>query len=122
MKKIIVLFLIMIALVACADGKSDHVKVVELTNFSTMKKETERNYTDEYTVDIFNNAVKHAMKVDGIVDVADPMYQFELADETYFLWLFEEDKEGSIMNKSDTHTIYRVTERDTTQLKEILNK
>lgn len=122
MKKITVLFLIVIALVAYTKELSDTVKIVELTNFSIIKKDTKRTYSDVHTVNIFNDAIENALKVDGIVDVADPVYKFKLAGEAYFLWLYDEVEGGSLMNRNDTHTIYRVTEKDATLLKEILNK
>lgn len=106
----------MTVLVACSEN---NVKLNELVSFSKVKTETEKTYTDELEVEIFRNAIEHAIKLDGIVDVVDPMYKFKLDGKEYFLWLH--DAGGSIMETNDTHTIYKLLEEDAKQLKEVVN-
>ena len=120
MKKCFVLFVMLLSLTACNEEKTDTIKLNELLNFSTIKNDSEVIYSDQQTVDLFKNAVRHAVKVDGIVDVADPPYQFKMADDVYFLWLH--DGGGALMHANDTHTIYQLTEQDAKHLTELLNE
>ncbi len=119
MKKVLVLMMFtLITLVACSEEKVDKVQIHELENFSTIKKDMEETYLNSNDINVFRNAVKNAVKLDGIVNVVDPMYKFELEQESYFLWL--NDQGGSIMNTNDTHTLFTLTDESFTQLKEIL--
>ncbi|MFJ7730617.1 hypothetical protein ACIQXF_01855 [Lysinibacillus sp. NPDC097231] len=119
MKKILVLMIFTVmTLIACSEEKADKVQIHELENFSTIKKGTEEISLNSNDIDVFRNAVKNAVKLNGIVNVVDPMYRFELEKESYFLWL--NDQGGSIMNTNDTHTLYTLTDESFTQLKEIL--
>lgn len=118
MKKWLVLFVMLITVVACTEAQSGTVKLNELINFSTIKLDSEKIFTDDQ-VAIFKSAVDNAVKIDGIVDVSDPMYQFNLAGKDYFLWLTNGG--GSIMHANNTHIIYHLTEKDAQQLQTIVN-
>ena len=110
----------LVCLTACNKETMDTVKLNELLNFSTIKKDSEVIYNDPKTVELFKNAVQHAVKVDGIADVADPPYQFKVEGDVYFLWLHHVG--GALMHANDTHTIYRLTEQDAKHLAELLNQ
>lgn len=120
MKKLFVLFAALVSLIACSEKNMDTVKLNELLNFSTIKNDSEVIYSDQQTVELFKNAVKHAVKVDGIVDVADPPYQFKVGGDVYFLWL--DHVGGALMHANDTHTIYQLADQDAKHLKELLNE
>ena len=120
MKKCFMLIVMLLCLTACSEEKTDIIKLNELLNFSTIKNDSEVIYNDQQTVELFKNAVQHAVKVDGIADVADPPYQFKMAGDVYFLWLHDDG--GALMHATNTHTIYQLTEQDAKHLTELLNK
>ena len=105
-----------IVLAGCSENR---VKVESLINSSISQKDIDEIYSDELAVNAFKSAVQNSFKVDGIVDVSEPMYKFKVAGEEYYLWLFDDG--GSLMKSNDTHTIYRLIEEDVAQLKNILN-
>lgn len=69
-------------------------------------------------VDVLTKAVKNAVKVPGIVNMANPQYKFSLGDQVYRLWI--DDVSGVIMNTEDTTTIYSLTETSLIEVKELV--
>lgn len=57
----------------------------------------------------FQKATKDTVKIDGAVNMAAPHYKIIDGEESYFLWL-NEDGSATLMNASDTHTIYEMDE------------
>ncbi|MER1985356.1 MAG: hypothetical protein ABS949_03050 [Solibacillus sp.] len=118
MKRLIRLLVVALLLAACSSDDTNAVKLYEVADFDKVKKETVILYTTEQDVAVFEQAVEDAIQLPGIVDVYSPMYLFEAASKSYYLWLHEEG--GSLMDVADTHTIYQLTEQSATTLKELL--
>ncbi|WP_108670419.1 hypothetical protein [Peribacillus acanthi] len=113
--KLLILF-VCLSLVACSNENLEEVTIYDLVNGSEKVV-----LTDKKSIEIIKDVIKGANKQPGIVDMADPQYKINLGDEIYFLWLARSDGTiGTIMNTKDTHTIYTLSERSTTQLKELL--
>lgn len=77
----------------------------------------ELNETEE--ADIFTRTVAYSMKEPGIVNMANPQYQFSIGEESYFLWITEDS--GTIMNTKDTHTIYSLTNSSVEEIYEFVS-
>ncbi|RXJ04393.1 hypothetical protein DS745_03135 [Anaerobacillus alkaliphilus] len=71
-------------------------------------------------IELFAKAVATSKKEPGIVNMANPQYQFSLGEESYFLWITE--KAGTIMNTKDTHTIYSLSRSSVEEIYEFVNK
>jgi len=74
---------------------------------------------------IFSKAVSDSIKEPGIVNIINPNFIFSLGEESYFLWLSEEDGsfiDGKIMNTKDTHTIYSLSPSSLIEVKEFIEK
>lgn len=88
----------------------DEVVFYKMNSFSEVDEESKVTYTDSTTYQVFQMAVKKAKKLPGVVDVASPQYGFELDHKSYFLWLDEGRKTGSLMHAEDTHYLYHLSE------------
>lgn len=90
----------------------DESSSVTVTNTILLElKETEE-------VDIFTRAVAYSMKEPGIVNMANPQYQFSIGEESYFLWITEDS--GTIMSTKDTHTIYSLSNSSVEEIYEFV--
>ena len=104
---------------ACTNEQSlEKVEVQEAVNFSESKSNTLQTITNESDIKIIKEVFEKAVKVDGIVNMAEPHYTIKFGDEMYFLWL-DETNNATIMNAEDTHTIYTI--RNAEKIMEIIN-
>lgn len=62
---------------------------------------------NEVERDIFQRAISNSEKVPGIVNMANPQYQFNRDEDFYDLWITADS--GTIMNTKDTSTIYTLS-------------
>lgn len=63
--------------------------------------------THPHRFDNFRTAIKDATLVPGIVNMTKPHYKFRLDEESYSLWLTEDN--GTILNQKDRNTIYNLS-------------
>lgn len=80
---------------------------------------------DPQDIAIFSKAVSNSTREPGIVNIINPNYKFSLGDESYFLWLSEDDGsfvDGKIMNIKDTHTIYSLSPSSLVEVKEFIER
>ncbi len=109
MKKLSLLFIIIsIILVGCSQKEQVEIKKGHLD----LKEKDE--------IAIFSKAVNDAIQQPGIVDMINPQYTFSLGDESYSLWITEDN--GTIMNAKDTHTVYRLSTSSTKEANEFVNR
>ena len=109
-------FLIRVGVKEVAENTLEEVIIYHMKNGS--KKVI---FKEKEAIRTIEEAIKSAEKQPGIVDMADPHFKMELGEDTYFLWLTRSDGTiGTIMNAEDTHTIYSLSKKSTTQLKELL--
>lgn len=84
-------------------------------------------YEADEELGVFESAFSNAVREEGIVDIATPDFDIEVINKHgnvrgYHLWLAEESHKSTLMNMSDTHTIYYVPEEITNQLIDLINK
>lgn len=120
MKKLSILFIIIgLVLVGCSQ------KVQIETSVPVAKSISEENMehldlTEINEIAIFITAVSDSTKELGIVNMTNPQYKFTLGEESYFLWISEDN--GTIMNTKDTHTIYSLSNSSIKEVNEFVNK
>lgn len=102
----------------CSSINIEKVEVYETESYSVIKKNSLISFTDSKVVSNFVKAFKTAKKQPGIVDMAAPEYKVEFGEETYFLWISEE--QGTIMNSNDTHTIFTLSKSSAKIINELL--
>lgn len=126
-KQFIILSVISFALVGCSQEPKIEISESVVKNTSETETPTEANSNindlelkDAEVKDIFKRAVSNAKKEPGIVNMAEPQYQFSIGEETYFLWITKES--GTIMNTNDTHTIYTLSGSSVKEVYELLIK
>src|SRR5690606_14983326 len=71
-------------------------------------------------ISIFRSAVSDSTKQQSISYINQPKYTFKLDNESYFLWITED--EGYIMNTKDTFVIYKLSERLLEEVNEVIRK
>ncbi len=99
--------------------KDNRGEPIVKVNSEAKMEQIELKETNE--IAIFGEAVRDSIEEPGIVDIINPPYKFNLGEESYFLWITEDD--GYIMNSEDTHTIYSLSNRSFKKVKEfIVNK
>ncbi|AST90707.1 hypothetical protein [Sutcliffiella cohnii] len=124
MKKMI-LFICFSVLVACSSPKEEplnsikkdevkEVTVYKMISFYEVSEEQPFIFEEKDDIDTFLHAVDSAKREPGVVDMADPEYKFKIGKKYYFLWIHE--KSGTIMNTSDTNTIYSLTKESAEKL------
>lgn len=96
----------------------EKVVVFEMANFVEMKPESKQVIDNQNAILVFNQAVRTAEKIPGIVDMASPHFKFELGDESYFLWIGKEG--GTVMNTKDSGTAYKLTKEAASRLYDLL--
>lgn len=125
MKKLIVKFLVLFVFILVIVGNSksheniDKVNVYKTKSFSAIEEDLLITLTDSKEVKNFIKAINNVKREPGIVNMADPEYKVELGDNSYFLWISEED--GIIMNLNDTNTIYTLSKNSAKTINELLN-
>ncbi|WP_262176656.1 hypothetical protein [Saccharococcus sp. Marseille-Q5394] len=103
----------------CSSKNNQKVDVYEMDSFSDIKKDSLTSFTDSEIVNDFVKAFNNAVKMPGIVNMAEPEYKVEFGEESYFLWINEDS--GTIMNLNDTHTIYTLSKSSAKTINELLN-
>lgn len=88
------------------------------TNFKTKINHLELKKAEE--IEVFEKALSDSKKEPGIVNMTNPQYQFSLGEDSFFLWINE--KNGTIMNTNDTHTIYTLSSSSVKEVYEFVNK
>jgi len=125
----VVIIAIGLSLVGCSQEEVDPIASVATstseTNGTVSKSNSETrmeslNLKEANEIAIFNKAVNGATKEPGIVNMANPHYQFNIDGESYFLWI--DEISGTIMNKKDTNTIYSLSITSVQEINEFLNK
>jgi hypothetical protein len=99
------------------------VNVAESTGFGVVNEQFLKTFEDNQSIEVFEQAINHATQVQGIVDMMEPPYDFEIVymDGTkkgYHLWL--NDQFSTIMEVEETHYIYRVPKQYSDALQTII--
>lgn len=126
-KQLILLAVISFALVGWSQEPKIEISEPVVKKSSETETQTEANSNindlelkDAEEKDIFKRAVSNAKKEPGIVNMAEPQYQFSIGEDTYFLWITKES--GTIMNTKDTHTIYTLSSITVKEVYEFFNE
>lgn len=88
-------------------NKVTHIEFQETEGFS-VKSNSPKKITDTEDIKFIKKTFGKAKKIPGIADVAGPDYFILINNSEYYLWVDEDFEEGSIMKKSDTHTLYTI--------------
>lgn len=121
MKKRFILFIVIaFALIGCSQKPNNEVTEVTTKTHTETNADNEIELEGTEEIDIFTKAVENAKKEPGIVNMANPQYQFSIGKESYFLWITEDS--GTIMNRKDTHTIYSLSSSSVKEVYDFVNK
>ncbi|MBO0587867.1 hypothetical protein [Sporosarcina sp. E16_8] len=120
MKKLSILFIIIgLLLVGCSQKEQIETSSPVGKSNSGLKME-HLDLKGKNEIATFNTAVRDSTKQPGIVNMANPQYQFSLGEDSYFLWSTVDN--GTIMNTKDTHTIYSLSSSSIKEVNEFVNK
>lgn len=121
MKKLVVFIVLILSLFlgACSAEKIQQVNVYETDSFSTVRKDPLLTITNTQEIEDLVRAFNKAKKVSGVVDVANPDYFVEAGEDSYFLWI--EQDQGSIMHEDDSHTLYSFSKKSAKTVYELIN-
>ncbi|MFJ7934541.1 hypothetical protein [Sporosarcina sp. NPDC096371] len=118
-KLVIALAAVGLLLVGCTQKEQIETSgPVENSDPETKMEQLDLKETNE--IAIFNKAVSDSTQEPGIANMENPQYSFSVGEESYFLWITEDD--GTIMNTKDTHTIYLLSTSSTHEVNEFVNK
>ncbi|MGM0837214.1 MAG: hypothetical protein ACQEV7_13745 [Bacillota bacterium] len=126
MKKTLTVLFSLFIIVGCSKSNfpSDlkQVDVYEMASFLETERDSLLTFTNKDDIVLFTNAFETAKKEPGTPDMAEPQYKVILGDKTYFMWLPEEPGKmyGSIMDVTDTHSIYVLSRQSTDELVRVL--
>lgn len=98
------------------------IVLYKMNSFTEIVEESKLYLKDKKTINLFNQILKKAIKLPGIVDIAAPSYGFEIGKKRYFLWVNEDTKSGSLMDADDTHTLYRLSKETVPPLLELIKE
>ncbi len=78
-------------------------------------------FENDEIIETFRGIISSAIKENGIVNMANPEYYMDVVYEngnkqSFHLWIGEKGQNTTIMNTSDTHTIYTVSKEMTEKL------
>lgn len=116
--RMIILVLCFSALLYGCQSKTNlvnEINVYKMISFLEADENSLITFTDEASIKQMTKAIDSAKKEPGVVDMADPHFKIEIGDDSYFLWYGEAG--GTGMDVADTHTIFTLTDKATTQLK-----
>ncbi|GIO26556.1 hypothetical protein [Ornithinibacillus bavariensis] len=117
------------------DGNSDSkkssntelrtVSISSSRGFANINPDYFIEYDDTSTLSFFEKLTTSAEKVPGIVNMAEPEFDLLITDvdgstEGYHLWIGAEGGKSTLMNITDTHTIYSISEDLTSSLREFV--
>lgn len=106
--------------------ETSEITSVELTETKDVDQKYLFNSSDDRELEIVNEILSTATKMDGIVDMTDPNYKMVVEREndeleTYSIWWEEEDPtQLSLMDWVDTHTVYRLEGESARQFEELI--
>ncbi|WP_246943326.1 hypothetical protein [Bacillus pinisoli] len=103
----------------CSSERIEEVVVYKMKTSTIKEDHSIQEFTNELIIQEFIQAFRMANQEPGIVNMADPHYRVKIGEESYFLWIHEE--QGTIMNWNDTNTIFTLSERSTLTIKKHLN-
>lgn len=107
-------------LVGCTSENIKKVDVHEMESFLVTKEDSLVTYTDSEAIRTIVKAFKKAKIEPGIVDMADPEYQVDFGENSYYLWV--DERQGTIMDLDDTHTIYSLSEKSSKAVYKIIEE
>lgn len=125
----VVIIAIGLSLVGCAKEEVEPIATVASSISETSETVAKSNSVSrmEYLdlkeaneIAIFNKAVSEATKEPGIVNMANPHYQFSIDGEFYFLWI--DANSGTIMNTKDSHTKYSLSITSVQEINEFISR
>ena len=103
-----------------SDNPQKHIKEEhKATSNSESTNSTVIQITHDLHIVLLEELFHNAMKLDGIVNMADPQYRIQLREEQYNVW-FNEDGTAVFTDMEDTHTLYKIS--DAAKLKEIIHE
>jgi len=116
--------LLAIVLLGCNEKSDDDLVKVNISigaEFNKVNTDFFKEYTDEESLTLFQQAIATAVKNEGIVNMATPEYDVQIVDTAgnkygYHLWLGDKGQNSSLMHVKDTHTIYTISEEFTEKL------
>ncbi|SRR5690554_6062231 len=131
-KTLTVIFIIIpLIVIAACQSNSQHDEIVKMSisnsnGIGQVNTDFFTEYEDEETIQIIEDIISTASKVDGIVDMIDPEYDLEITyangdKEGIHIWMGEQGERGTIMYVDNTHTIYYVSEEDKKQLLDLIS-
>ena len=127
-----VLCLIMLALTLTGCGSNDfrtdgmeEVRVSESDGFSSFQEDDIVTFDESEAIQVFEDMLRNAEQQPGIVNMATPEYDVEVnyqgeKVDRYYVWLGDLGMPTSIMDVTDTHTVYLVPADMTNRLIELL--
>ncbi|WP_216827484.1 hypothetical protein [Alkalihalobacterium elongatum] len=110
--------MIVLLLVCCSNEKIEAITVFKMDNFTEIVEDSSVIITATNEIEIIQKAFIQAVKQPGVVDMADPQYKLEWNEESYFLWINESS--GTIMNTTETHTNYSLSERSAHEVYQLI--
>jgi len=123
LKYVIILCSVLLLFIGCRSGQKELESIV-ITITDTKDTYT---VTDQTHMDSINETLSLYAKMDGIVDMITPapieliMNYSDKSYQSINLYIYETDKRSSLTYAEDDSTIYRTTEKITSQLKGILD-
>ncbi|WP_269898530.1 hypothetical protein [Lysinibacillus sp. JK80] len=92
-----------------------------MVKFNKVNTDFFKEYTDEESLTLFQQAIATTVKNEGVVNMASPEYDVQIVDKAgnkygYHLWLGDKGQNSSLMHVEDTHTIYTISEEFTGKL------
>lgn len=116
--------LLAVVLLGCNEKPDDELAKVSISigaKFNKVNTDFFKEYTDEESLTLFQQAITTAVKNEGIVNMATPEYDVQIVDTAgnkygYHLWLGDKGQNSGLMHVKDTHSIYTISEDFTEKL------
>jgi len=116
--------LLAVVLLGCNEKPDDELAKVSISigaKFNKVNTDFFKEYTDEESLTLFQQAIATTVKNEGVVNMALPEYDVQIVDKAgnkyrYHLWLGDKGQNSSLMHVEDTHTIYTISEEFTEKL------
>jgi len=123
-KKLFVLFVVCSFILAgCSQEQESKLSKAQNEGSSETVNTTKANsleLIETEKIEVFTKAVTDSKKEPGIVNMTNPQYKFSIGEESYLLWIAEDS--GTIMNTTDTHTIYTLSSNSVQEIYEFVNE
>jgi len=128
-RSLLTMFIILAMLTsACASNLSvssiDEITIYQTSNFDSDDLELLVSYEEKDSIRNITKAINRSSKLAGTVDVDDPNYELVIMSndkkiKEYYLWSSEMG--SAVMDKEDTHSYYRIKEKDHEKIRNLLN-